>query len=449
MTYRPSSKALRALGISPGSTFLFVAIPSIIAVATTLPVAQPSFGLEPAAAKANDWLTDYTTAYKTADADNRLLVVAFYDADDSWCDTTRTRLSSLPDTREFAETAVWAKVPLSARVKSNGTVHRVLEYQAFLDLHEAPGWAVIDLRSDGTDKGTVLRCVANPTEEPMTAANLAALAAVDLPVIPAGWFVPAEKEFERLPLPWMNDYSDAVRRAKAEKRMLLIYFYATEGEQAQWCRRFEEDILPLGDIRKGMQSYVLAKLPMNAVMRDGTPPDDGEQTQQESDSPKEIVILDHPSFAEMLHLPGLAIVDYASEGEKYYGTVVSVFPFQNGHVYTRKEMNVILNLPPATLTQRTMIYAVRVHPEHPASADGKLDRYLLSEAEKHSLYQARIRLQGHHNWEQRFHRISAHIPPGTLASEVCAESWPGQHLLESAIECVRCWRLSPGHWHAV
>ncbi|RMG03508.1 MAG: hypothetical protein D6741_02200, partial [Planctomycetota bacterium] len=57
--------------------------------------------------------------------------------------------------------------------------------------------------------------------------------------------------------------------------------------------------------------------------------------------------------------------------------------------------------------------------------------------------------QGHHNWEQRFHRISAHIPPGTLASEVCAESWPGQHLLESAIECVRCWRLSPGHWHAV
>ena len=36
-----------------------------------------------------------------------------------------------------------------------------------------------------------------------------------------------------------------------------------------------------------------------------------------------------------------------------------------------------------------------------------------------------------------------------MASEECAESWPGQGLLESAIECVRCWRLSSGHWAAV
>ncbi len=33
--------------------------------------------------------------------------------------------------------------------------------------------------------------------------------------------------------------------------------------------------------------------------------------------------------------------------------------------------------------------------------------------------------------------------------EVCAESWGGQHLVEAAIECVRCWRLSSGHWSAV
>jgi hypothetical protein len=32
---------------------------------------------------------------------------------------------------------------------------------------------------------------------------------------------------------------------------------------------------------------------------------------------------------------------------------------------------------------------------------------------------------------------------------VCAESWPGENLVEAAIECVRCWRLSSGHWEAV
>ena len=34
-------------------------------------------------------------------------------------------------------------------------------------------------------------------------------------------------------------------------------------------------------------------------------------------------------------------------------------------------MAVILDLPPGTLTQRTLIYAVRTHPERPASADGQ------------------------------------------------------------------------------
>jgi hypothetical protein len=57
-------------------------------------------------------------------------------------------------------------------------------------------------------------------------------------------------------------------------------------------------------------------------------------------------------------------------------------------------------------------------------------------------------LQGHHNWETRFVRITSTLDV-LSAREVCAESWPGEHLLEAAVECVRCWRLSDGHWSAV
>jgi hypothetical protein len=78
-----------------------------------------------------------------------------------------------------------------------------------------------------------------------------------------------------------------------------------------------------------------------------------------------------------------------------------------------------------------------------------MDANLLSEAESHSQYQARIRLQGHHRWAARFPRINALLPQGLTAREVCAESWPGESLVEAAIECVRCWRLSSGHWSAV
>ena len=126
---------------------------------------------------------------------------------------------------------------------------------------------------------------------------------------------------------------------------------------------------------------------------------------------------------------------------------MSVFPLTQCMFCGPAEMKVLLDLPPGTLTQRTLIYAVRIHPERPASALGQPNERLLAEAESHSQYQARIRLQGHHNWNGRFPRIAAML--NCSPREVCAESWPGQNLLESAVECVRCWRLSSGHWSAV
>jgi hypothetical protein len=111
-------------------------------------------------------------------------------------------------------------------------------------------------------------------------------------------------------------------------------------------------------------------------------------------------------------------------------------------------MAVILELPPGTLTQRTLIFAVRTHPDKPESAEGNPLPYLYEEAQSHSQHQADIRLQGHHQWETRFHRIAARLD-GLLPKEVCAESWPGENIVEAAIDCVHCWRLSDGHWNAV
>jgi hypothetical protein len=117
--------------------------------------------------------------------------------------------------------------------------------------------------------------------------------------------------------------------------------------------------------------------------------------------------------------------------------------------YTPKQLEVIRNLPPGTPTQLALISAIRAHPDSPASTDGMCDPMLAKEAESHSLHQARIQRQGHHNWNRRFHRINSALPAGFTAIEVCAESWPGQSLDEAATECVNSWRQSPGHWKAV
>ena len=95
-----------------------------------------------------------------------------------------------------------------------------------------------------------------------------------------------------------------------------------------------------------------------------------------------------------------------------------------------------------------MVWAVRIHPEHPRSTDGTMHPELAAGATKQSAYQASIGVQGHHNWETRVH----HLVSSTRAhgaSEVVAESWPSQGMIDSCIDCVLSWRHSSGHWSAV
>lgn len=243
---------------------------------------------------------------------------------------------------------------------------------------------------------------------------------------------PAETIDEAAKLDWHTSYAEAVEVATREGKMLLICFHQPSGSEV--CDRFARQALADPGVTERLKHYVRAKLPVNTTI---------------SGKEGETTLLEHSGFAEMLGRPGVAIIDFAHRDTPYYGYVVSTFPFLNGRPYTPREMAVILDLPPGTLTQRTLIYAVRTHPEAPASTDGDLDLYLAEQARQHSQHQARIRLQGHHNWESRFHRINARLRGGLLACEVCAESWPGQRLVEAAIECVRCWRLSSGHWSSV
>lgn len=250
---------------------------------------------------------------------------------------------------------------------------------------------------------------------------------------PALWAdQPAEAIDEAAKLGWHTSYAKAVEVAMREGKMLLICFHQPGGSEL--CDRFARQALADPGVAERLKHYVRARLPVNTTISGK----DGENT-----------LLEHSGFAEMLGRPGVAIIDFAHRDAPYYGYVVSTFPFLNGRPYTPRETAVILDLPPGTLTQRTLIYAVRTHPDAPASTDGELNPYLAEQARQHSQHQARIRRQGHHNWESRFHRINTKLPRGLLACEVCAESWPGERLVEAAIECVRCWRLSSGHWSSV
>jgi hypothetical protein len=231
---------------------------------------------------------------------------------------------------------------------------------------------------------------------------------------------------------WQNNYADATELAERGKKMLLIYF--CDAAPGSPCDRFKKETLDAPEVRRKLKDYVCVRLPLSAKIKvQGKP----------------VVLLEHDAFREMLGKPGIAIVDYRNQNARLLGQVVSQFPITETLWYTPEQMAVILTLPPGTLTQRTLIYAVRIHPDHPASTDGELNPVLVEEAEEHAQYQADVRVQGHQFWDSRFRRILSRLPGGGAPREVCAESWGHENLVEAAIECVRCWRLSSGHWSAV
>ncbi|NIP85487.1 MAG: hypothetical protein GTO03_07960 [Planctomycetales bacterium] len=235
---------------------------------------------------------------------------------------------------------------------------------------------------------------------------------------------------------WLTDYATAYRRAQEQRRWLLIYF--RNGTPTAAEREFENTTLQDPQVIQQLAAYERVQLSVEGpVQLDGQPVD----------------LLDHPAFVHMNGREGLAIVDLRHPGRSYYQRPVSCLPFQQPVYYAApyaspQSVRVLLDLPPGTITQRTMVYAVRMHPERPASTAGAADAVLLDECRQHCSHQARLRRQGHHRWERRFPRIWRTLG-GKPPVEVCAESWPGKGLLAACIDCVHSWRQSSGHWNAV
>ncbi|NLX99053.1 MAG: hypothetical protein GXY83_23170 [Rhodopirellula sp.] len=373
------------------------------------------------AAEATVWQTSYAAAMETAEREHKPLALVFHQPSD------RTLIEAI-DSAVNADAAlryrigqvILTSLPLDVEVSIQGKPTMLLSHPAYAALNQSAGLAIVDFRhAGGPDFGRTVGTAALEADDGHLSDRLVET-------------LRQVTRAESTPLEWSTDYAEATEKARQEGRMLLVYFH--DGAKQPCCLSFEEQTLGDPNIVARLQDYVLARLPLDVCVAS----DDGE-----------VPLIRHPAFREMQDQPGLAIVDYAHRELKSYGNVVSAFPFLGGRAYSTAEMAVILDLPPGTLTQRTMIYAVRTHPERPASTNGQFDPHLAEEAERHSRHQANIGVQGHHNWDSRFHHINATLPPGLLAAEVCAESWRGQGLLQAAIECVRCWRTSSGHWSRV
>lgn len=257
---------------------------------------------------------------------------------------------------------------------------------------------------------------------------------------------PSQAETSAPKLAWYTDYAEACRAARLSEQLLLIVFEDPRHPDvyAEYIRSLDGN----AKLAKAADQFVICKLPTDfEVVLPPTHKDKNDSSDDQAAHPR-IKLLSHPAFAEMHSRPGVVVIDYAHTKSKHYGQVVSLYPFKSRFLGAERLVT-MMNLPEGSLTQRTMVFAVLSHPERPASVQGKFTRELAEESEHHSRHQANIGVQGHHQWESRFHRINARLGRGLTAQEVVAESWPGQDMVDAAEECVHSWRQSSGHWSAV
>jgi hypothetical protein len=240
------------------------------------------------------------------------------------------------------------------------------------------------------------------------------------------------KTIEAGSLTWHTDYYAAYREADDDDRMLLVSITSpsTSSQQEAVDEYFESH----PQVREKLSEMVLFRADIDATIDvDG--------------KPKRLA--DFAALSKLRGGAGFAIVDLKHEGAPYYGHAVTALPFAGGKYYqwSPQGLATALDLPAGTLTQRSLVWAVRMHPEAPQSTGGRFHDALASGANEHASYQARVRQQGHQNFNTRFQRLSG--AAGSSVTEVCAESWPGQTLMDSVVDCVASWRHSSGHWRGV
>lgn len=244
------------------------------------------------------------------------------------------------------------------------------------------------------------------------------------------------------PLHWETDYKYAVREAEDLARYLLIYLYADSDldipetladlSVIPACTEFETLVLNDDSVRSGLKKYVLLKLPMDAKVA----------TINGETQP----IYSLPGFEHMLELPGLVVIDFSNRNMPFFGEVVGILPFMQGECPTAQQTEVFLNLPPGTLTQRTLTYAVRIHPDKPLSSDGEPLPIVVWETTAHALYQAERGIISHINFGTRSAKIKEMIGGEGKPAEICAMSQSCTSLFEGALSCMRLWRYSSRHW---
>ena len=231
-------------------------------------------------------------------------------------------------------------------------------------------------------------------------------------------------------LEWHTNYSTAYREAREGHKLLFVVF--RDESHPRIADFYEHDVLAQSEMHDALSAVVRVVVPLDTPCPICDPDDTS------------VRLLSHGSFKYMYGRQGIAVIDLTNPESALHGQVISAHPFTPGRHYTKHGTKTVLGLPHGTVTQRALIYAVRIHPATPVSTtEGKCHSYLCKMANESSKLMAQYGSVGHHDWGNRYGIIAAET--GRAAMEVAAMAG-NIGLIDAAIQVVDQWYGSPSHW---
>ena len=155
---------------------------------------------------------------------------------------------------------------------------------------------------------------------------------------------------------WSNNYDESMSRAYHTQSMVLMYFHVNNIDLNQDPLYKTLNSEPIKTL---IQNYVLITIPISTI---------------HNINGKNIKLIDHYAYSELLGKPGLVIADFKNRDSKYYGEVISIYHYD----YSIESLISLFNLPYGSLTQRTLIFAIRTHREGPRSTDSQWSEFLMN-----------------------------------------------------------------------
>lgn len=222
-------------------------------------------------------------------------------------------------------------------------------------------------------------------------------------------------------LTWHQDYQTAYQQAIQQRQRLLVVFRDTidpDSINSPSTGLAGPELTPL------LTDFVRLAMPANTTI----PGQEGGT-----------LLLEHRAFRHLNVQPGIVIVDLTDPESAWYGRVVSALPQPPGGRYTAELVQPFLDLPPGTVTHRSLLFAMRnANPQSQFAAIVGLDT-LNRLADRNCRFMAQYGQTGAFDAAHRQSVIETEFGPDAQVRELTFATDDNRTIQDAAILAVESW----------